>query len=103
MPANVLLDPEGVPKVADFVRTTHRQQRTYPFRGGDRNAHRGDLNWSVPIPGDTLAKGEHTLEVRLIDADNAEGTDRITFACDLSGGYNPYSMVEPIVRETKFC
>jgi hypothetical protein len=50
-----------------------------------------------------LAKGKHTLAVRLIDADNAEGTDRITFACDLSGGYNPYSMVEPIVRETKFC
>jgi len=63
----------------------------------------GDLNWSFPIPGDTLSKGEHTLEVRLIDADNAEGTDRITFACDLTGRYNPYPMVEPVVRETKFC
>jgi len=64
---------------------------------------RGDMTWSFPIPGDTLAKGEHTLEVRLTDADNVEGSDRITFACDLSGRYNPYPMVEPVVRETKFC
>lgn len=65
--------------------------------------HVGEMNWSFPIPGDTLAKGEHTLEVRLTDATDAEGSDRITFACDLSGRYNPYPMVEPIVRETKFC
>jgi predicted phosphodiesterase len=64
---------------------------------------RGDREWSFPIPGDTLAKGEHTLEVKLTSADNLEGTDRITFACDLSGRYNPYLMVDPIVRETKFC
>jgi len=30
-------------------------------------------------------------------------TDRITFSCDLSGRYNPFPMVEPVVRETKFC
>jgi Icc protein len=64
---------------------------------------RGDMEWSFPIPGDTLAKGEHTLEVRLTNADNEEGGDRITFACDLSGRFNPYPMVEPVVRETKFC
>jgi 3',5'-cyclic-AMP phosphodiesterase len=63
----------------------------------------GDLEWSFPIPGDSLAKGEHTLEVRLTDADNEEGSDRIAFACDMSGRYNPVPMVEPIVRETKFC
>jgi hypothetical protein len=63
----------------------------------------GELNWSFPIPGEDLAKGEHTLEVRLTDANNDEGFDRITFACDLSGRYNPYPMVEPVVRETKFC
>jgi hypothetical protein len=34
---------------------------------------------------------------------NEEGRDRIIFACDLSGRYNPYPMVEPVVRETKFC
>jgi Icc protein len=64
---------------------------------------RGDMEWSFPIPGDTLAKGEHSFEVRLTNADNQEGRDRITFASDLSGRYNPYPMVEPVVRETKFC
>lgn len=65
--------------------------------------NKGGLTWSYPIPGDTLAKGEHKLEVRLTDANKIEGTDRITFACDLTGRYNPYPMVEPIVKETKFC
>ncbi len=63
----------------------------------------GELTWSFPIPGDTLAKGEHTIEVSLTDADNAEGRDRITFLCDRSGRYNPYPQCEPVVRETKFC
>ena len=73
--------------------------------GGDwsRMANKGGLTWSYPIPGDTLAKGEHTLEVRLTDVDKNEGSDRITFACDLTGRYNPYPMVEPVVKETKFC
>lgn len=66
-------------------------------------ANKGGLTWSYPIPGDTLTKGEHTLEVRLTDAGKSEGSDRITFACDLTGRYNPYPMVEPIVKETKFC
>jgi hypothetical protein len=35
--------------------------------------------------------------------DEVEGSDRITFACDLCGRYNPYPMVEPVGRETKFC
>jgi hypothetical protein len=63
----------------------------------------GALAWSFPIPGDTLPKGEHTMEVRLTDASNAEGSDRLTFLCDRSGRYNPFPMVEPVVRETKFC
>jgi predicted phosphodiesterase len=59
--------------------------------------------WSFSIPGDALAKGEHTLEVRLVDENEDEGTDRITFACDLSGRYTPYPMVDPVVKGTKFC
>jgi len=43
------------------------------------------------------------LEVRLLDEQKNEGTDRITFACDLSGRYNAYPMVEHVVKETKFC
>jgi len=63
----------------------------------------GELTWNFLIPGDTLTKGEHQLEVRLTDADQAAGQDRITFLCDRSGRYNPFPTVEPVVRETKFC
>ena len=63
----------------------------------------GEMTWSFAIPGDTLAKGEHTLEIRLMDQNESEGTDRITFACDRSGRYNPYPMVEPVIKGTKFC
>ena len=63
----------------------------------------GELAWGFPIPGDIIAKGEHHLEVRLTDANQAEGNDRITFLCDRSGRYNPFPTVEPVVRETKFC
>ncbi len=62
-----------------------------------------DLMWGFPIPGDLLAKGEHSLEVRLTDENKDEGTDRITFASDLSGRYNPYPMVDPVVKATKYC
>ncbi len=62
-----------------------------------------EMSWSFNIPGDTLAKGEHRLEVRLTDENGDVGTDRLTFACDLSGRYNPYPMVEPVVKGTKFC
>jgi 3',5'-cyclic-AMP phosphodiesterase len=62
-----------------------------------------DLAWSLPIPGDLMAKGEHTLEVRLVDENNDEGSDKITFACDLSGRFTAYPMVDPVVKGTKFC
>lgn len=62
-----------------------------------------EMTWSFSIPGDLLAKGEHSLEVRLTDENNDSGTDRITFACDLSGRYNPYPIVDPVVKETKYC
>ena len=62
-----------------------------------------DAAWSFPIPGGTMTKGEHTLEVRLIDQNGDEGTDRITFACDLSGRFTAYPMVEPVVKGTNYC
>lgn len=49
-----------------------------------------DARWKFAVPADTLCKGEHTLEARLIDENKGEGSDRITFPCDLSGRYNPY-------------
>jgi hypothetical protein len=71
-----------------------------------------DPNDSRPTPkpftddtviGDYEIKGAWRRGDEEDDADNAEGTDRITFAYDLSGRYNPYPTVEPVVRETKFC
>jgi len=63
----------------------------------------GEMTWSFTIPGDELEKGEHTLEVRLVDENKDEGTDRITFFCDLSGRYTAYPMVDPVVKGTKHC
>lgn len=63
----------------------------------------GEMTWSFPIPGDSLAKGEHTLEVRLVDQNGEEGTDRISFASDLSGRFTAYPMVEPVVKGTNYC
>jgi predicted phosphodiesterase len=56
-----------------------------------------------PIPGNILAKGEHTLEVRATDSSGASGSDSLVFQSDLSGRFNPYPAVEPVVRSTKFC
>lgn len=63
----------------------------------------GDLEWSFPIPGDKLAKGEHLIQVRLTDESGAVGTNRIPFFCDRSGRFNPFPMTDPVIRETKFC
>ena len=73
--------------------------------GGDWTDLRpsGDHIWSFPLPGDKLRKGEHTVEVRLVDAEDVEGRDRLTFLSDLSGRFNPYPMVDPVVTETQFC
>jgi hypothetical protein len=55
------------------------------------------------IPGGTLSKGEHTLEVRATDTTGASGSDSLVFLCDLSGRFNPQPAVEPVVTFTKFC
>jgi predicted phosphodiesterase len=62
-----------------------------------------ELSWSFPIDGEALEKGEHTLEVRLVDQNQLEAVDRIVFACDLSGRYTAYPLVEPVVKGTKYC
>lgn len=63
----------------------------------------GDMTWSFPIAGDRMAKGEHSLEVRLIDENGDEGRDSITFVCDLSGRFTAYPMVDPVVKGTNYC
>ncbi|MEO6392977.1 MAG: hypothetical protein ABIP75_14100, partial [Pyrinomonadaceae bacterium] len=63
----------------------------------------GSMTWSFEIPGDELAKGEHSVEVRLVDESEEAGTDRITFVADLSGRFTAYPMVDPVVKLTKYC
>lgn len=62
-----------------------------------------DGTWHGPIAGDTLAKGQHTLEVRATDSDGAVGSDTLVFMADLTGRFNPVPAVEPVVTTTKFC
>ena len=62
-----------------------------------------DGTWHGPIAGDTLSKGQHTLEVRAIDSDGAIGSDTLVFLTDLTGRFNPVPAVEPVVTTTKFC
>jgi 3',5'-cyclic-AMP phosphodiesterase len=63
----------------------------------------GPDQWEGPIPGDRLSKGAHALEVKLTDADDASGVDRIAFLVDRSGRYTPVPAVDPVVESTKFC
>jgi len=61
------------------------------------------MSWSFGKQRRSDGEGEHTLEVRLIDQEDNQGWDRITFACDLSGRYTAYPMVDPVVKGTKYC
>jgi len=63
----------------------------------------GDMTWSFPIPGDTLAKAEHTLEVSWTDANKARARIASLFCATAPDVTNPYPLCEPVVRETKFC
>ncbi|WP_422924119.1 metallophosphoesterase family protein [Singulisphaera sp. PoT] len=59
--------------------------------------------WTAPLPGDRLAKGEHAFEVEATDADGRRGIQRITFMVDPTGRYTPVPRTHPSVAETAFC
>ncbi len=62
-----------------------------------------DNAWSGPIAGETLAKGEHDLEVAATDAAGQIGTAQLRFMVDRSGRYTAYPRVKPEVTFTKYC
>jgi len=101
-PAHIVTGPTEC-RVRGWSRTpiTSAQSRIDDGEWTDMRAN-GEMTWTFPLAGDLLPKGEHSVEVRLI-SEEGEGTDRITTLCDLSGRFNPYPMVDPVVRETKFC
>ncbi len=101
--AHIVTGPaEGRARAWSNVPITSAQSRIDGGEWTDMQSN-GDLTWKFSIPGEDLDKGEHSLEIRLVDQNNDEATDRIVFACDLSGRYNPYPMVDPVVKGTKFC
>ncbi len=62
-----------------------------------------DGQWSGPLPGNRLAKGEHTLEVVATAADDTEGSHRIEFMVDPTGRYTAVPEARPVVTSTAFC
>jgi Icc protein len=62
-----------------------------------------DGNWSAPLPGDRLAKGEHILEVVAVASDDTEGSQRIGFTVDSTGRYTAVPEARPAVTSTAFC
>ena len=63
----------------------------------------GDDHWSGPIPGDKLDKGEHLLEARARDRDDAIGIGRIEFLVDHTGRFTAVPEARPRVTSTAFC
>lgn len=59
--------------------------------------------WWHRLPGEDLTKGEHSLEVQAVDADERQGSQRIIFMVDPTGRFNAIPMVHPVVTETAFC
>ena len=62
-----------------------------------------DGEWTGPLPGESLAKGEHALHVRAVDKADGRGGQRVGFVVDPTGRYTAVPEVRPVVTSTKFC
>jgi Icc protein len=59
--------------------------------------------FSHPLAGAELTKGEHALEVRVIDALGQTASRRIDFVTDPTGRYTAVPVIHPVVTGTAFC
>lgn len=59
--------------------------------------------WSAPLPGGELQKGEHTLAVEARVESGERNEQRIGFMVDPSGRYTPVPEARPRVTQTAFC
>jgi Icc protein len=59
--------------------------------------------WGYPLAGERLSKGEHDLEVQVVDANGRRGGHQINFMVDPTGRYTAIPMVRPVVIGTAFC
>jgi len=62
-----------------------------------------DGEWTGPLAGESLAKGEHALKVRAVDGSGRLGEQRIGFLVDPTGRYTAIPEVRPVVASTNFC
>jgi hypothetical protein len=69
----------------------------FPMRMSQTN------EWVHSLEGDGLAKGEHRLDVEVLDHDGLKGGDAIAFLVDPTGRYTPVPQVWPTVTATAFC
>lgn len=63
----------------------------------------GAGDWSAPLPGDRLAKGEHAFEVEVTDRDGRKADRRVDFPVDPTGRYTAVPSARPRVTRTSFC
>jgi Icc protein len=63
----------------------------------------GEGYWGRSLDVDRLFKGEHEVEVRIVDVEGRAGDDRIGFIVDLTGRYTAVPRARPVVAETAFC
>ncbi len=59
--------------------------------------------WSAPLDGGRLSKGEHDLHVEVRDQDGGLATQTIRFVVDSTGRYTAVPRAEPRVEQTAFC
>jgi predicted phosphodiesterase len=60
-------------------------------------------SFSHPLASAEMAKGEHSMDVRVTDALGQTASQRIEFMVDPTGRYTAIPMVHPAVTKTAFC
>ncbi len=63
----------------------------------------GTGEWRAALPGDRLAKGEHTFEVEVIVGAGPRGSQQTRFAVDPTGRFTAVPGARPMVARTSFC
>jgi len=64
-------------------------------------SHAGE--WTAPLPGDKLERGEHRLQVEAVDGEGRRGERRMNFMVDPTRRYTAVPCARPGVTHTNFC
>ncbi len=63
----------------------------------------GPGDWTAPLPGDRLARGEHTFEAEAIEGGGRRGGQATRFLVDPTGRFTAVPAARPAVDRTGFC